>query len=55
MFSIISNGTVDSCEVLKYKGHIPDWATQFCMITHYRLGDVDWDPTLDEVIEEWGS
>ena len=30
MFSLMSNGTPDTCEVVKYKGEIPAWATQWC-------------------------
>ena len=26
MFSIMTNGTVDGTEVVKYKGYVPDWA-----------------------------
>jgi len=27
MFSLMTNGTEDCTEVVKYKGHVPEWAT----------------------------
>lgn len=29
MFSVMSNGTPDGAEVVKYKGEVPEWATHW--------------------------
>ena len=34
MFSLMSNGTPDTCEVVKYKGYLPEWATQWCPLPY---------------------
>ena len=48
MFSIMTNGTVDCTEVVKYKGYVPEWATHWRPMLEMPDGteDVGSDPVF---------